>query len=173
MLSHVVAWNSPRDQAGAFGFVVDAVDGDGGAVPEHLLAALGFEDGMVGRIDVDAADVFAVDGEELSVDERGGGLAQAVEQVLEVLAPQISVTSFGALGEGGVVVLQAVDAAVVGHPRHELVRRIQSESAARVDGCRSVKRTSELSVVVQEHSAAGLTQLGYRKREYVEGIAAG
>ena len=107
----VVAYDRPAsgDDAVSFGFVVDGVGADRGAPPEDLLVALGVVDGVVGGVDGDAGDVVAVDGVELPVDEGGGGLAEAVEQVLEVLAPQVVVASLASLGEGGVVVFEAVD----------------------------------------------------------------
>ena len=48
---------------------VDALGAHGGAPPEPALVAFGLVDGVVARIDADPADVFAVDGEELPIDD--------------------------------------------------------------------------------------------------------
>jgi hypothetical protein len=79
------------------------------------LVAFGLVDGVIAGFDADAAEVVAVDGVELPVDERRGGVAEtAGEDVLEVLAEQVVVAALAALGEGGVVGFEPVDAAVVG-----------------------------------------------------------
>ena len=77
----------------SFGFVVDGIGAHGRTPPEDLLVSLGVVHGVVGRVDGDAGDVAAVDGMELPVDEGRGRLAEAVEQVLEVLAPKVVVTT--------------------------------------------------------------------------------
>ena len=67
-------------------FVVDAIGGHEGSPPEHALVAIGVEDRVIAGFDTDATDVLAVDGEELPVDQRTGCLAEAIEEVLEVLS---------------------------------------------------------------------------------------
>ena len=89
-------------------------------MPEDLLVALVFVDGVVGGVDADSGEVVAVDGVELPCHEREGGVAEAAaDEVLEVLAPEVLVASLAPLGEGGVVVLQATDGAVVGDADQE------------------------------------------------------
>ena len=89
-------------------------------MPESLLVALAFVDGVVGGFDADPGELVAVDGVELPCHEREGGVSEAAaEEVLEMLAPEVLVASLAALGEGGVVVLEATDGAVVGDADEE------------------------------------------------------
>jgi len=98
----------------------DGDGGCGGSVPESLLVALAFVDGVVGGFDADPGELVAVDGVELPCHEREGGVSEAAaEEVLEMLAPEVLVASLAALGEGGVVVLEATDGAVVGDADEE------------------------------------------------------
>ena len=92
----------------------------GGAEPEGLLAALAILDGVVGWGDADARQLVAVDGVELPGDERHRGVTEAgADEVLQVLAPEVSVASVASFGERCVVVFKAMDRAIVGHAYQE------------------------------------------------------
>lgn len=69
---------------------------------------------MVAGVDVDSADVLAVDGEEVPVDERRCVGTEPSHEFLQVLAEQVSIARLPTLRECSVVVLEPVDGAVVG-----------------------------------------------------------
>ena len=76
------------DDLVSFGGIGDGDCGGGGAVPEDLLVAFAFTDGMAGRFDADAGELLSAHGVELPVDERQGGIAETgADEVLQVLAP--------------------------------------------------------------------------------------
>jgi len=75
----------------AFGFVGDGRGAYRSAPPEGLFVALGVEDRMIRGFDRDTADVLAIDHVPVPVDQGCRRAAESVQQVVQVLAPQIAV----------------------------------------------------------------------------------
>ena len=86
---------------------------DRGSMPERFGLIFAFIDREVSGVDADAGDVVTV-GMELTtratVQRHRGGL----DEVLQVLTPQVLIADLASLGEGGVIVLKAVDGSVIG-----------------------------------------------------------
>ena len=78
--------------------------------------ALVVVDGVGGGSDVDAGEVVASDFVEDPGEQGEGVVTEAVvDEVLEVLSPEVAVADLASFGEGVVVVFEAVDVAVVGY----------------------------------------------------------
>lgn len=109
---------------------------------------------MVGGLDGHPRDVGATDGVKLPVDQRRRGLAQAIQQVLQVLTPEVMIAALAAFGECGVVVLEPMDLAVV--TRWQIFRAVLVWSRIRfVSISRDQTRATTLAMLAECFDAIG------------------